>query len=230
MKVAIVTCTGKRPRMMPLCKRWVEHQTIRPDLWVISLGRDEEVGVDDLPDYARVHRWDIETVGQPMHGQIDTNSKYQIEVLRQVPEGYAATYFDDDDWYGPEYLHHALRGLNGCGFSGNGQERRYSLKLGAWMEVSKSGCNAGAVTIAPHAIAAWIEWLQDPSTKWDLLTREFGANLRNGAPRVSIKHGPGLGHLFPPSMHKWRKDVAMLGKLREWIGDDVRYYEELLRA
>lgn len=165
-----------------------------------------------------------------MTGQIDSNSKYQIEVLRQVPAGYAAIYFDDDDWYGPTYLQRIEEDFEkGYTITGNGVERRFSLKLHKWMQIPKAGCNAGAVALAPQAIPDFIEWLQHPETKWIWLFERHRVNLRNAAPRVSIKHGPGLGHLFPPADNKWRPcESDKWSKLREWIGADVQHYQELM--
>ena len=71
MKIAVVTCTGKRPKMLPLCSRWVRSQTRQPDLWIISLGKDEDLGDTELPSYAKVHRWGAD-LGKGMTGQIDT--------------------------------------------------------------------------------------------------------------------------------------------------------------
>lgn len=227
MKVCVVTPTGKRPKMLPLCARWIRHQTRQPDVWVVSLSEDEDLGDVDLPPYAVVHRWSHATLGSGMTGQIDSNSKYQIEALRQVPPGHAACFFDDDDWYGPTYLETVERDLaSGVQLSGNGSERRYSLLLHKWMHIEKSGCNAGATSLAPEAIQDYITWLQHPETKWEAFDH-IRVNLRNGAPRVSIKHGPGLGHLFPPADRKWMPDIAKWDTLRRWIGNDVAHYVNL---
>jgi len=229
MKLCVITPTGKRPRMLPLCSRWVRAQERKPDLWIISLGLDEPLGDTELPPYARVHRWTHESLGRGMVGQIDSNSKFQIEALRQVPPGYTACFFDDDDWYGPEYLSRVEFDMaQGVQLSGNGSERRYSLQLFKWMHIEKSGCNAGATSLAPEMIPVYIEWLQHPETKWEAFAA-YKVNLRNMAPRVSIKHGPGLGHLFPPDLRKWRPEQERWSKLREWIGDDdVKHYQELM--
>lgn len=230
MKLCVVTPTGKRPKMLPLCSRWIRAQTRQPDLWVVSLGPDEELGDTVLPPYAKVHRWTYETLGAGMVGQIDTNSKFQIEALRQVPKDHYAVCFDDDDWYGPTYLDRIERDFErGMDISGNGSERRYSLHLFKWMHVEKSGCNMGAVSLRPEMVPLFIEWLQHPETKWDWFDK-YTVNLRNGAPRVSIKHGPGLGHLFPPLPHKWREERVRWSKLLEWIGDDVAAYQELVQC
>lgn len=230
MKLAVVTCTGLRPRMFPLCARWVSRQTRVPDLWIVSLGEDQELGNVTLPSYAKVNVWKKDEIGFGMTGEIDSNSKYQIEVMRHVPNDYAVAYFDDDDWYGPTYLERVEHELLTHGITGNGRERRYSLTLNRWMEVEKSGCNAGAVAMRHEAIADWVEWMQNKLTKWDWLACRHRTNLRNMTPRVSMKHGPGLGHLFPPLMHKWLTEgPEKWSKLREWIGEDVSVYEELMR-
>lgn len=231
MKICVVTCTGKRPRMMPLCSKWLRRQRRQPDAWVISLGEGEDLGDFELPSYATVHRWNPETIGRGLTGQIDTNSKYQIEVMRHVPRDHAAVYFDDDDWYGPNYLSTVAGDLElGIAFTGNGSERRYCVATNRWMHVEKSGCNAGAVGMHNAAIPDWIAWMQDPSTKWSWFSqRGWQVDLRNEAPRVSIKNAPGLGHLFPPVQAKWRADLPPWAKLREWIGGDVDDYIELMR-
>ena len=228
MKICVVTPTGKRPLMLALCARWVRQQTMQPDLWVISLGEDEKLGNLKLPSYAVVHRWKADQLGRGMVGQIDANSKFQVEALRQVPPNHAAICFDDDDWYGRDYIATVRRDLaNGRDISGNGSERRYSLQLHKWMHVEKSGCNMGAISLTPVAIPRWIDWLQHPETKWEAFS-DLNVNLRNFAPRVSIKHGPGLGHLFPPKASKWIDQPAKWSKLREWIGDDVQQYMDLM--
>jgi len=227
--IALLTSTGKRPLMMPLCVRWVMAQTRLPDLWIISLGEHEELGDVELPWFARVHRWTADTLGQGMTGEIDSITKYHIEVMRQVPKGYDAIYFDDDDWYGRTYIETiAMEWRQGFTFSGNGSERRYCLQRHQWMEIEKPGCNTGAMGMRSCAIEKWMEWAQDPTTKWDWLSKQFKTNLRNGAPRVSIKNGPGVGHIAPPAERKWRYQSEKWGKLREWIGDDVAHYQRLM--
>jgi hypothetical protein len=167
-----------------------------------------------------------------MTGEVDGTTKYYLEVLRQAPPDHAIVWFDDDDWYGPSYLSVVERELQRVDFTGNGLERRYCLRTHRWMEIGKPGCNTGAIGMAPGTIPKWIEWAQDNTTKWDFFLQWFKIDLRNGAPRVSIKNGPTAPtwqHLFPPADHKWKKDAAPFAKLREWIGPDASLYEELMR-
>jgi hypothetical protein len=203
----------------------VRHQTRQPDLWIISLGKGETLGDFELPPYAHVHRWG-DDVGQPMHGQIDSNSKYQIEVMRQVPEGYAASYFDDDDWYGPNYLQKVEQALEKNDIVGVSYERRFCLGTRRWMAIKKSGCNAGACSFRYPAIAKWIEWLQDPSTKWSWLRDRFKVDIDIDADRVAMKNGPGEGHLFPPADRKWQPYSSNV--IKQWLGSDISSYLDFM--
>jgi len=96
--IAVVTCTGGRPELFELTKRWVDRQTVRPDVWVITNDVGDPVG--DLPGYARLHL--IESQGA-FHAL--------SAALSFVPSGFDVVVMEDDDWYAPDHVEKAVKQL-----------------------------------------------------------------------------------------------------------------------
>lgn len=107
MKLCFVTCTGGRPELFALCRRWVERQTLRPDCWVVTTDTGESI--DGLPSYAKFHHVPPTTrfSDLPVAG-----ARRSLDyALAMVPPGHAVVVIEDDDWYGADYAKHMMEAL-----------------------------------------------------------------------------------------------------------------------
>lgn len=108
VKVCVVTCTGGRRELFTLCRRWVEHQTVKPDAWVVT----DDVG--DMRDlvpvhatYVRVPVWPEVYDKHPTPGAVWALAN----ALDAVPKDHAVVIMEDDDYYYPQHIEKAVQQL-----------------------------------------------------------------------------------------------------------------------
>jgi len=204
MKFAAVTCTGGRPELFGLCKRWVMRQTRRPDLWLVFSDIEGEQSPPDLPSWAMfipVPKRDPAWFVGP--GYLDPAWALTF-ALNNVPEGYAAIPMEDDDWYGANHCETLMDRIERGSLISYGSEVYY-FHLPAQRWQLREGCDPteGCVGIHPDAIGRYkdamlaairgeVRW--DPKdgvypgfTKVDIKGVGYGLPGRSG---TTTRHNP----------------------------------------
>lgn len=97
----VVTATGDRPDCFSLLKKWMKAQTCQPANWVIvDDGKSAmlESEYNDLPEYATLLRRNPRS-DDPKH-------TLNINLMASLPyvTGDFIIFFEDDEYYAPEYL------------------------------------------------------------------------------------------------------------------------------
>lgn len=118
----VVTCTGGRPELFALCRRWVLRQTLPPDRWLVT------TDCDDLP-----HAPEAEVVRIP-DSYVPPPCKHMSPALRAITfamqhigDDADIVVMEDDDWYGPRYIETLLSAPHWC----NHQKTLYQCHLPA---------------------------------------------------------------------------------------------------
>jgi len=113
-KVTFLTCTGGRPELFALCRRWVLRQTVQPTRWVVT------TDCDDLP-----HAPEAEVIQIPkdyVHPPCDNVSPALRALsfgIQQMDDDSHVVVFEDDDWYGPRYVETLLAADHWCPYQEN---------------------------------------------------------------------------------------------------------------
>lgn len=232
MKVCAVTCTGGRPELFSLCRRWIERQTVRPDVWFVATDNGEVI--TDLPDFA-VHI-PVERVMGPGPNTDFVPNHTLRQALLCVPVGHAAVVFEDDDWYAPNHIEKCLQHIAAGHEVVYGHDWvRYHVPSREWNVKIRRAPGEGRVGIRPDAVAKYAE---------SLVNRPLYEGATDGRyPGFTVVGIKGVGHGLPgragaSEMHRGlggdrgRKFVHMDrdgSQLREWLGSEADCYFSLVR-
>lgn len=100
-RISAITCTGDRPVCLSLSKQWMKDQIVKPMEWIIvddgKTPLDEDI-IDSLPDFATVLR------REPSDDDPNHTMNINLEVALEYVEGDFIIFWEDDEYYSPEYL------------------------------------------------------------------------------------------------------------------------------
>jgi hypothetical protein len=119
--ITCLTITGDRPETFELCRMWMEHQTRKPDQWLviddgfIPISKKSQTGME----YIRRN---------PSEGEGHTLIANLTMALPYI-KGDKILIVEDDDWYGPEYIRTMAYYLNTYDLVGEGAARYYFAPL-----------------------------------------------------------------------------------------------------
>lgn len=160
-----------------------------------------------------------------------------VILLNEMPDFENIVIMEDDDWYGPNYLAETLTCLKYADAVGVWPHKMYNIRYPSWRIVNPPAMSALAATAFKRSqFDLFFGCLERISARsldglfWDMLKRRgVTIGLRDSSQFVSIKGmfgRPGLsyshGHAIGP-VDDW-------SKLREWIGQDVEYYRNIVGA
>lgn len=222
MKLAVLTPTGDRPEAFALCKRYMQRQTLQPDVWFVT-----DDGVDPSSHWAlRLPPWD--KPGTSQH-----RNMLALLDLAEQSNCDAFVIMEDDDWYGPRYLNRCAALLESHELIGEIPARYYNVKTRHW-RIFPNNHHASLCQTAfrrsmiqpMREVVASGQWID--MTFWPrYLSRGF---LWEGKNVVGIKSMPGRGGVS--NAHRetasWGHEDPRLEKLREWIGADADLYAEFI--
>lgn len=141
LPVCAVTCTGGRPELFELTKRWVGHQSRVPDCHVVATDTGE---LPDLGDNC------IHVAVPPIAGNAN-GAKRAAHALRSalaaVPDGHVAVIFEDDDYYCTDHVERILARLRTAPVACGDTVVRFHLPTARW-----SGYSPGAVDALPGTV------------------------------------------------------------------------------
>lgn len=211
MKVAVVTSSvGGRPGLLALCKKYVDRQGC-VDEWILREGECDHM-----------------FIGLAI-------------ALVSVPDEYHVVVMDDDEWYAPDHVSNLVEGLEeGKQLVACTPERRYNLLARRWNFNTTLNPGPGICGIHADYVRRYTQMLYSDPPNGDVLAwNDVGLEPERRSTNVAIK---GVGYGVPgirggqnakkhdPSsrvVQGWNHDPE-LDMLREWIGDDVDVYLEML--
>lgn len=207
MKLTAITATYNRPEAIAICRRYVERQTRPPDQWLVL------DGPEPMPE------------------------KILAAIEGGRIEGEAVAFFEDDDWFRPDWLEWVEGAIKG-GYEivGEGNAVYYQVR-NRWFSECKNVRHAALVQTAVHrdlleSVADVIRSYRSPffdTRLWQLAANKFLALPKSPAERrvVGIKgmYGSagysGEHNSFLPEGVS--ADPSAL-QLWRWIGADASNY------
>jgi hypothetical protein len=235
VKVCAVTCTGGRPELFELCKRWVMRQTRMPDRWIVST----DIGGFDskLPEFASHYTHDPQVEQEPNPHR---RAHFHLaSALKCVPPDHAAVIMEDDDWYGPDHIETLVEHLerSDCRIASHRLTRFYHVPERRYLiRPSEGRSDIGIVMLSPEAIPWYVKGLIETGAQneYYLLSRLQSACKSTS---VGIKGaGFGLpGRAGASSKHQRAKALRIMQAdpgakmFREWLGPDAQPYLDLAR-
>lgn len=253
--ITALTLTGDRPEAMALITRWMSHQTVKPDQWLIV--SDGKVPLSPVPSPAGIHvdyRRREPQPNDPQHTMI-INMK---EAVKHI-QGDIILIMEDDEYYGPRYIEVIMDKLNRYEVVGIGRSKYYHLPSGSYLK----DCNLDNASLAQTAFRAsyisefttllegdqyvdmriWKHVGQKQSLNWndkdvapdrEINGRGYIFDDGNDHLYVGLKGLPGRrgicwGHKGDHSHYKLH-DTKDRKVLREWLGADMAEYERWING
>ena len=234
MKVCVVTCTGGRPELFALCRKWVERQIRKADAWVVTTDTGEKPAIPDWANFVSVPPLPDTWSHLPCAGAAFALST----ALTHLPSGHAVVVMEDDDWYSAEHIRRACIELDRHEIVQLSNLYRWHLPEARYMHGVLGGPTQslmvpGITSFRSSAIESVRDALQyEPFGKLPI-------HFYDGGTCVSIK---GVGYGLPgragatrkhlPHHHKTRKGALDIGltRFRSMTFPDGESYVHLLRS
>jgi glycosyltransferase involved in cell wall biosynthesis len=230
MTITLITPTADQPMGMALAEYYMERQTVLFDQWIV---------VDDGIQSAKLTMGQQHIIRQREH---EGGRSLSSNILSALPHamGDVVIIIEHDDYYAPDHIETCLRHLDsGAMAAGSGILRYFNVQHRLWRVMGNRGsalCNTAFTRDAvPYMQSAAQRAFEQnvigvDNQFWTLMTEnKFPVSIHDDNTVVGIKGLPGrigLGIGHRPDPRQWIADPAMK-KLREWIGDDVQFYQDI---
>lgn len=222
----LLTATGARPEAFAMCERWMAAQTYAgPVTWII---------VDDGPEPTPITKspkgW-LQVVVRPapfwQPGQ-NTQARNMLKGLDAVDAKHPLVVIEDDDHYSADWLETCVRELARAELVGECRARYYNIALRRGRQLSNVK-HASLCSTAMRGSA--IETFRNACKRapkfidLDLWKRHRSRQLFTGGRVVGIKGLPGRGGIGMGHRDDFTGEFDPDGALlRQWVGDDARFY------
>jgi hypothetical protein len=140
--ITAITPTGDRPLAMSLCERWMIHQTVKPDQWIVVDDGTAPITPTTTMEYVRREP----RAGDPRH-------TLAINLLQAIPliKGDKILIIEDDEYYAPAYVEEMKKHLDSGTIAGITQNRYYHLPTGGYYMMHNKGHASLAQTAFTNA-------------------------------------------------------------------------------
>jgi len=241
-KVTAITLTGDRPEAFSLCRRWMEHQTRRPDQWIVV-----DDGQTPLADQPGCYIRREPQPADPAHTML-----LNMGIALERVEGDVVLIMEDDEYYAPGYIAAMVERLARHEVVGIGRSKYYNVQNGSYLK----DCNMDNASLAQtafrssfipefKALLAGDQYID--MRLWKLVgnVQELRWNNNDAGPDRTIngrgyifddgdnhlyvgikgmpgRNGIGWGHLPRHPHYKLRDQDRKI--LRRWMGADAECY------
>lgn len=222
----LLTATGARPEAFALCERWMAAQTyVGPVTWII---------VDDGPEPTPISRppddWTQVVVRPAPFWRVGQNTQARnlLKGLDAIDPKHPVVIIEDDDHYAPDWLETAVRELAKAELVGECRARYYNLALRRGRQLRNEGHASLCSTAMRGTALQTFRWACERAPKFidlELWRRHRSRHLFVGYRVVGIKGLPGRGGIGMGHRDDFKGEYDPDGALlRQWVGDDARYY------
>lgn len=230
MTLSVITPTADQPVGMALAERWMQHQTVQPDEWIVV--DDGETPATLTLGQTHIIRERTQEGGASLAGNILAGL--------EIAEGDVIAIWEHDDYYYPNHLQTCVEKLTDrSGATGSSILKYFNLQHRLWIVMQNVGsalCNTALTRDHADKLRAAAEPLLETGkhnldgTFWaslhyknKFLTKQSTVIGIKGLPG---RPGLGLGHR-PETSRRWQTDPTGL-VLKEWLGPHAEPYLELL--
>ncbi len=228
--ITLITPTRNRPIPFGLAEQWIARQTYKGDLqWIVV--NDGTVKYEYTMDQTVIHR---------SAGIHEGQGSLAYNLLAALPyvHGDKVVIFEDDDWVHPRYLDMVdtvMDPVKGPHLIGLTPSRHYNLKHRKYRINRTQHCNLGSTSMTRAVLPflrkvllakadAGVFTIDMTLWKWQGRTQKLD---NEPVYHVGLKGLPG-----EPGLGVGHKDIGIPDKdldvLRQWIGEDVKHYEDLV--
>lgn len=226
MPLTVVTCTGGRPELFALCRKWVLRQTVQPARWIVTTDYGDQPFAPEADVLAIPESYEMPPTTSP-----SAALRAISFAIQQAGDGTDVVVMEDDDWYGPDYIKNVLSTKHWCSHQGSMYQFHLPsqrMHYGRYAEPVE-----GMLAYKAGNQARILKWLTDrkEGEKLDsepIAMRQlaqikgvgFGLPGRTGATRKHITAHRKVQIMGPDP--KWRT-------FRSFVGADAESYLTLLR-
>ena len=203
MNLTVVTCTGGRPELFSLCRKWVLSQVMCPTRWIVTT---------DFGDSPHAPEAEVFKIPKGLMPDVRPATRALAYALGQVDDGSDVVVMEDDDWYGPEYI----STLMGTGKSVAHQSKvsMFHLPTSRYRDDDYDSPVEGTLFFRAGMKPAALNWL----LKWTKKDRKpfpsFPVEMNQV---VQIK---GVGYGLPGRPGQTIKHITENKKVKEMLPDD----------
>lgn len=226
--ISVITPTADQPTGLALLERYMQRQTMRPTEWIVA----DDGLVPAVLNCGQKH------VRRERTSEGGASLAENLLAALEVASGDIIAIFEHDDWYAPIHLEFLTSRVAQRGKATGSMKQRYfnvaARKYRLMDNVGSCLCNTVfSRELVPVMKQACKRVLRQKTICvdrffWDALSNAqkdiHNINTVVGIKGLPGRKGLGIGHR--PEGPKWHADPN-LERLREWIGDDVRNYEDL---
>jgi len=171
--ITAITPTGDRPLAMSLCERWMIHQTVKPDQWLVV----DDGTVPFVPTVPMEYVRREPRAGDPKH-------MLAIKLQKAIPliKGDKILVIEDDEYYAPTYIEEMLKHLNGGKLVGIRQNRYYHVPTGGYYQMHNMGHASLAETGFSDALLPTFKRVVDTGIFTDYLDIRLWRTARQSYP------------------------------------------------
>jgi glycosyltransferase involved in cell wall biosynthesis len=219
--ITVITPTGDRPEAFELTRRWIASQSRKPDQWLVI-----DDGRTPLQERLREGCEYVRRDPKPLEGHTLTlNMKKAFPLIK----GDIVLIFEDDDWYGHDYIITMERLLRSYDLVGEMCARYYYLPLMKYSRIYNrehaSFCQTGFTSKILPFFKECLEgnpyidirlWATFKGNKF--LIDDTDDRLRIHCSMKGMQGRKGIGNGHDRKLHGYQPDVG-LGRLISWVGE-----------
>jgi hypothetical protein len=224
--LTLLTATGARPQAWTLCERLMQRQTYAGAVrWVIV---DDGEAAQPIT-FAR-EGWSLDVVRpQPFwRAGENTQARNLAAGLARIGDDARVLVIEDDDWYAPDWLAHALAELDRAELVGEGRARYYNVATRIGRQLSNATHASLCSTALRGRALSWLRAIVGTHPKFidlELWKRHGRGIVFDGHRVVGIKGLPGRGGIGMGHRGEFRGTADACGALlRCWVGEDAELY------
>lgn len=226
--ITAITPTGDRPLVFSLCRRWIEHQAVRPGQWiVVDDGREPITNANGF-EYVRRHPG-------PEKNTLALNLMAAMPYIK----GDKILIIEDDEYYAPGYVAAMSKYLDKHEVVGIGMSRYYHLPSGGYMVIGNMSHASLAQTGFRRSFLPEFRKVLIPGklyidfAVWQRARPRGRAFVfRDKAPLyVGIKGlpgRPGIGRGHDARIYRLHDPARKI--LRQWMPRDYQAYLDILKG
>lgn len=225
MNATLITCTGDRPEAFALCEKYVAAQSVKPFQWLVLDDGETPATCTQGQEYYHLPQF---------RGRGSMTAKLRWALDGQYIKGDALLFWEDDDYYHPDYIAWALRNLQRFDLIGEARNIYYNVERRWWFEHGNQYHASLCATACRRSVFPQLQkecFSDDPfvdSRLWAncrLSKMPFDPAKHPNVPRMSIGIKAMPGRKGYGEGHRPHADRAIpdpdLTKLRQLIGPDA---------
>jgi hypothetical protein len=221
--ITCLTCTGDRKVALELSEKWIKHQTLQPDQWlVVDDGREPFMPSMNC-DY--VYRNRLPSDGKQT---LNANLRFALPYIK----GDIIFFWEDDEYYAPKYIETMVANVRGCQAVGIIKSKYYYLPGRTYYVHNTKDHASLAETAITKEFLPKLETMLDGDPFIDLrIWKEVNGNgclFDDGTQYlyVGMKGMPGRPGIGAGHRGGGRKDFQY-EVLKKWMPNDYKFYVDL---